>query len=263
MIGKPGAPNSFMQFSKTDFQHLLLKDIFEEKSKTQIESPGIFCYFKNTISSKAKSVISLIDNSSFLSEQKVGAGKVLIFNSAPVLSWNTFPLKAFFAPVINKALLYCSVKSNQDTTIVCGDETVADVSNSSSPQVKIESPSGIAEYFNTDSLSNKKYLPYKSTGEPGTYKVYSGSKLLNYFSVNHDPVESVLEYAAESELEDYLSKIGFEGKLISLTPDTNYLKEIYQSRFGTELWKYFLIITLLLAIAESLLARSTKKNLTT
>ncbi|KAF0150960.1 MAG: hypothetical protein FD143_2380 [Ignavibacteria bacterium] len=262
VVGKAGSPDSFTQFSKTDFQHPLLKNIFEEKTKSQIESPEIFYYFKNTISSNGKNIITLVDNSSFLSEHQLGKGKVLLFNSAPVLSWNTFPLKAFFAPLITKSLLYCSVKSDNDSTIVCGEEAVANISNAPTQQVVVKSPSGVDEYFDIDSLTNKKYFQYKNTNEAGTYKIFSNNTLLDYFSVNHDWRESVLEYSTESEFAEYLSKIGYEGKLVTLSSDKDYLKEIYQSRFGTELWKYFLIVVMMLAIAESLLARSTKKDLT-
>lgn len=263
LIGKPGSPDSFTQFSKTDFQHPLLKNIFEEKTKTQIESPEIFCYFKTLTTANGKSIISLVDNSSFLAEYKFGRGRVLSFSSAPVLSWNTFPLKAFFAPLMNKALLYCSVKSNQDSTLICGNEAVTDISNAASKQIKILSPDNTETYYDADSLVNKRYLTFINTTKAGTYKVYSGKNFLNYFSVNHDSRESVLESETENEFENYLKQTGYEGKFLSLSADDDYLKEIYQSRFGTELWKYFLIIVLMLAITESLLSRSTKKDLTT
>lgn len=263
LIGKPGSPDSFTQFSKTDFQHPLLKNIFEEKTKTQIESPEIFCYFKTLTTANGKSIISLVDNSSFLAEYKFGRGRVLSFSSAPVLSWNTFPLKAFFAPLMNKALLYCSVKSNQDSTLICGNEAVTDISNAASKQIKILSPDNTETYYDADSLVNKRYLTFINTTKAGTYKVYSGKNFINYFSVNHDSRESVLESETENEFENYLKQTGYEGKFLSLSADDDYLKEIYQSRFGTELWKYFLIIVLMLAIAESLLSRSTKKDLTT
>lgn len=263
LIGKPGSPDSFTQFSKTDFQHPLLKNIFEEKTKTQIESPEIFCYFKTLTTANGKSIISLVDNSSFLAEYKFGRGRVLSFSSAPVLSWNTFPLKAFFAPLMNKALLYCSVKSNQDSTLICGNEAVTDISNAASKQIKILSPDNTETYYDADSLVNKRYLTFINTTKAGTYKVYSGKNFINYFSFNHDSRESVLESETENEFENYLKQTGYEGKFLSLSADDDYLKEIYQSRFGTELWKYFLIIVLMLAIAESLLSRSTKKDLTT
>jgi len=263
VVGKPGSPDSFTQFAKTDFQHPLLKNIFEEKTKAEIESPEIFCYFKTFSGQTGKNIISLADNSSFLSEYNIGKGKVLLYSSAPVLSWNTFPLKAFFAPLMTKSLLYCSVKSNIDSFIVCGKEALADISNSVSQQIKVTTPGNLDDYFSADSLSNKKYLPYPNTFETGTYKIFSRNHLLDYFSVNHDPRESVLEAVSETAFEGYLKQIGYEGKFISLATGTNYLKDIYQSRFGTELWKYFLIIVLLLAVAESLLARSSKKDITT
>jgi hypothetical protein len=164
---------------------------------------------------------------------------------------------------MNKALLYCSVKSNQDSTLICGNEAVTDISNAASKQIKILSPDNTETYYDADSLVNKRYLTFINTTKAGTYKVYSGKNFINYFSVNHDSRESVLESETENEFENYLKQTGYEGKFLSLSADDDYLKEIYQSRFGTELWKYFLIIVLMLAIAESLLSRSTKKDLTT
>ena len=117
------------------------------------------------------------------------------------------------------------------------------------------------EYVNSDSLSNKNYFFYTKTDEAGTYKFYSGSNLLDYFSVNHDPRESVTEHSSVSEFKDYLKQIGFEGKFFNVSPSDNFSKIIYQARFGTELWKYFLIIVLVLAVIESLIARSSKKDL--
>jgi len=263
LVGKQNSPDSYSQFAKTDFQHPILKNIFEDKTKTQIESPDILYYYKNQSGEKTASIISLIDNSSFLSEHKVGKGSVLLFNSAPVLSWNSFPMKAFFAPLINKTLLYSSVKAENDSTLVTGEEAIAKIAGTFSQQIKVTSPYGADEYFNLDSLSNKKYLSYKNTKEIGTYKLYSNKNILDYFVVNHDKRESVLDFASNSEFSDYLSKVGYEGNYFMFSSNQDYLKDIYQSRFGTELWKYFLIIVLVLAIAESLLARSTKKDLTT
>lgn len=259
--GKINSQESPMQFEKIDFQNPLFADLFENKKQQQIESPGIYYYFRIFPGGQGKSIISMFDNSAFLSEYKIGNGKVFLFNSAPVLSWNDFPLKGFFAPLINKLVLYSASKTKEENNYLAGQEIVADISNHSVPQIVIQKPDGVKEFVNADSLSNKNFFTYSKSDETGTYEFYSENKLLDYISINHDPRESIAERFSDSEFEDYLKQIGFGGKLILLSPKDDFSRVIYQSRFGTELWKYLLIVALLLAIVESILARSSKKEL--
>jgi hypothetical protein len=262
MVGKINSDKSISEFRQTDFQHPLLKNIFENINKIRLASPEIFSYFKTNLSEKGENIISLLDNSSFLSESKFGKGKIILFSSAPILSWNSFPMKAFFAPLMNNSLLYCSAKLKDDSTFICGGQIIADISGTPDQQLKIIAPDKNQEFINTDSLSNKNYLFYDKTEQPGIYQFFSGKKRLDYISVNHDPRESVTEKYSENDVKDYLENISYEGKFIPLSSKDNYSKEIYQSRFGTELWKYFLILVLILAVAESLLSKSNKKDLT-
>lgn len=259
-LGKLNSQENPAQIDKIDFQNPLFDDLFENKKIPQIEAPDIYYYFKVMPGSKGKNIISMFDNSSFLSEYKIGTGTVFLFNSAPVLSWNNFPFKGFFAPMINKLILYSASKIKEQNNFITGDEITADISNRNSGQIIIQRPSNIKEFVNADSLSNKNYLSYKKTDEAGTYKFYSGNKLLDYISVNNDPRESNTEKASDSYFNEYLKLIGFDGKFFTFTPNDDFSKVIYQSRFGTELWKYFLIMVLLLAIVESIVARSSKKD---
>ena len=261
-FGKINSQQSPVQFDKIDFQNPLFDDLFENKKQIQFQSPDIYYYFNTSTGGKGKSVITMFNNSAFLSEYKIGNGKVFLFNSAPVLSWNNFPLKGFFAPMINKLILYSASKIKEQSNFIAGEEIIADISNHPVPQIVIQRPDGIKEFVNTDSLSNRNFLFYTKTDEIGTYKFYSGNKLLDYITVNHDPRESIAERSTDSELDDYFKRIGFEGKLIVLSPNDDFSKIIYQSRFGTELWKHLLIAVLFLAILESIVARSSKKDLT-
>lgn len=260
-VGKINSQNSPALFDKINYQDPLFADLFENNKQQQVESPEIYYYFKAFPGGNGRNIISMFDGSSFLSEYKLGAGKVFLFNSSLNLRWNNFPLKGFFAPLINRLVLYSSSKLKEQNTFYAGQNIVADISNHSVSQIKIVKPSGENEFVNSDSLTNKNYFTYTKTDEAGIYKFYSSNKLLDYISVNHDPKESVTDKADFSEFEDYLKQISFEGKSYSLSPNDDFTKVIYQSRFGTELWKYFLIAVLLLAIAESLVARNTKKDL--
>jgi len=260
-VGKINSQDSPALFDKINYQDPLFADLFENNKQQQVESPEIYYYFKIVPDARGKNIISMFDGSSFLSEYKLGVGKVFLFNSSLNLSWNNFPLKGFFAPLINRLVLYSSSKLKEQNTFYAGQNIIADIANHSISQIKVVKPSGENEFVNSDSLTNQNYFSYTKTEEAGTYKFYSSNKLLDYISVNHDPKESVTDKADFSEFEDYLKQISFEGKSFSLSPNDDFTKVIYQSRFGTELWKYFLIAVLILAIIESLVARNTKKDL--
>lgn len=261
-VGKVSGAESISELKQPDFKHPLIASIFEKSANMKLDSPEIFAYMKIKPDANYRTIIPLLDNSSFLSEIKIGNGKLILFASAPTLSWNTFPVKAFFAPLINNCILYSSSKLKSDSTYKCGDQIIAGISDASGLQIKIKKPNGSLEYINTDSLGNKNFLFYNKTDQPGTYEFYSGNKRIDYISVNNDPRESVTEKHSESDFKDYLKNIGYEGKVISVSSKDDYIKQIYQSRFGTELWKYFLFIILILAVAESLIAKSSKKDLT-
>ena len=92
-------------------------------------------------------------------------------------------------------------------------------------------------------------------------KIFSGENLVEEFSVNINPLESETRYENDSEIQEYFEKINFKGIVKNIAKDKNPVSLVLQSRYGSELWKYFLIVALLIAFAEMLLARNTKKDI--
>ena len=76
-------------------------------------------------------------------------------------------------------------------------------------------------------------------------------------------VDSIIFEEFWSNFRDYLKKINFKGKYIPVNKDDNPAKIVLQSRYGSELWRYFAVIALMLALAEMTLARNTKRELGT
>ncbi len=260
-IGKQNSPESAVSFYKVDFQNPLFENLFEENDRTRIESPDIYFYTRINPGAEGKTIISMYDNSAFLSEYKVGSGKILVYNTAPTLSSSSFPFKSIFAPLMNKSLFYVSSQKNEAENIFPGNDVFVNIQNVTVNQIKIEKPNHGISYLNTDSLSNKKYLLYQDTDVAGIYKFYANNNLLDFFVVNNDPKESVAKYETVDDFENYLNKASFEGSFISLSADDDFQKTIYASRFGIELWQYFLIAALLLALLEMFVAKSAKKDL--
>ena len=268
VVGKEGSTINPVNFDKVDFNHPVFQDIFSSKEKKNVESPEIYYHFKVSTEGKGANVISLTDGSSFLSEYKTGKGKIFLFNTAPVLSWSNFPLKNLFAPLITKSIFYLSSKDNSSNQLIAGNPVEINLQNNSSPQLRIEepayptgSPDNNEDYIDLGKQTNKNFITYNNTNVVGNYKVYAGANLVDEFSVNADPDESVTKYYSQSEFEDYLKKIDFKGKYFNINKNEDPVKIITQARFGSELWKYFLLIALLLALIEMAVARNAKKEL--
>ena len=249
------------RFSETDFNHPVFENIFIDEKKKQVESADINSYFKINPGGKGKSIIKLEDESSFLSEYSVSGGKVLLFSTSPVFSWSDFPIKSIFAPLITKSVMYLSSQNISDVNYLAGETINVNVSDRSLPQIKIIRPDNMEDFINMDENQSSDFISYSSTFTSGNYKFLSGDKSLATVSINTDPAESVTKYLNESEFDDYLEKINFNGRHIRIDKNENPTQMILQARFGSELWRYFVLIAIILALVEMTIARNAKKEL--
>ena len=249
-----------VDFDKTDFNHPIFQNIFRDEKRKQIESPEIKTFYKISTRGKGNSLITLLDGSSFLGEYKLGNGKIFMFNVAPVLEWSDFPLKSIFAPLIYKSIYYLSAKRNADFGYVSGEPLNINIANRLLPQVKIEKPDRSEDLINLNG-NDSEFISYNNTFVSGNYNIHSGERLLEMISVNTDPLESNVKYTSDSEFDDYLTKINFEGVHVRITKGEDPATVILQARFGSELWRYFLIAAFILALLEMTIARSAKKEL--
>ena len=260
LITLSGIAGNTTEFDKVDKDHPLLQNIFQDEVKKEIQSPAINKYFKIMPMGKGVSIISLIDGSSFLSEYKNGNGKVLIFNVAPVLEWSDFPLKSIFAPLIYKSILYLSAKNRGGSEYIAGEPLNVNISHRIFPLIKVVRPDKSEEIIHPDT-SASDFISYTKTFVTGNYKFYSGKELLETASVNPDPVESVVNYISDNEFDEYLNRINFRGSHIRIGKKENPSLEILKARFGSELWRYFLLAALILALVEMAIAKSAKKEI--
>lgn len=258
-VGKVNSNDLKIKFDKTDFNHPIFQNVFQNDEKKKYESPEINAYYKN--SSAGNQIISLVDGSSFLSEIRFGKGKILVFNCAPVLTWSDFPIKSIFAPLMNKSVAYLSSKERDQNIFIAGEEVNINLRNQNSSQIKIVKPDKSEEFINLNENSSRDYLAYSNTNVAGNYKFYSGDKLIDNISINTDPAESKTNYADENDFENYLKEIKFDGNYVPIDKESNITEKILQARFGSELWRYFLLVAIILALIEMTIARNTKKDL--
>ncbi|MCH7962424.1 MAG: BatA domain-containing protein [Bacteroidetes bacterium] len=252
--------NKTVDFEKIDYDHPLLQNIFRDEQKKEIESPIIQNYYKISPMGKGRSIISLLDGSSFLSEYNFGRGKIFVFNVPPVLEWSDFPIKSIFAPLIYKSVVYLSAKDRNNSEYIAGEPLNINISRRTLPIIKVIRPDRSEDLINLNG-NDSDFLNFSKTYLSGNYKIYSGVDLLETISVNTEQLESNVNYILDDEFEDYLKEINFKGAHIKITKGEDPVTLILQARFGSELWRYFLFAAFLLALIEMTIARSAKKEL--
>jgi hypothetical protein len=263
LSGTAGKMNETLRrinFDKVEFNHPIFSGLFTSKEKNKIESPDIYFHFKLFPTSGSSNIISLIGGSSFLSEFKSGQGKILFYSVAPDLSWSNFPLKSIFVPLVYKSVYYLSVRNRTSSVFTAGDGIMMNPELKTLAKVKIIRPDNQEITISGNDLTTRQLLLPAETSVAGNYRVVSNEKLMEIISVNPDPLESSADYLNEKVFSDYLDEIKFKGKLVKIDADENSVQKVLQARFGSELWKYFILTALVIALIEMLIARNNKKE---
>ncbi len=244
--------NSVHYTGNINYEHPLITDLFENKEKVEIDSPEFYRYFRLNGFYEGEVIIAMDDGSPFVAEIKKGAGNIFLFNVAPVTNWSNLPLKSIFAPLINRIARFGS-NFNTDEEFRTGERIIIDLSGITVPIIKVEKPDNTVTYLNKNESPNQDIISYDDTNLPGLYKFYADTRLIKYAVVNTDPLESTPNYYTDEELK---TAAGF----ITINSNSFKKENIIQLRYGSELWKYFVILVILLAIIETFLSKSNKRE---
>ena len=269
-------PGSSILFQRVDADHPLFSHMFEtdhartNQQAQQFESPKIFRTIRHGITKTERTVISLNNGSPFLSEYALGGGKILFYSVAPVLSWSDFPVKGIFAPLLYRSILYAANRGESVPSYICGDEPSVTLGQTRTPpvaaEVTIVDPDGTEEIVTaSQDISGNPIHPAvtltaRKFSDQGFYLIKNGTTLIGSFAVNTDALESDPRMIPRNEADKYFQHYGLPGSsLVYLSPGQPIQTTVLQSRFGVELWRYCVILALLLAITEMLIARDSRK----
>jgi hypothetical protein len=86
---------------------------------------------------------------------------------------------------------------------------------------------------------------------PGLYRVLRAGALRNTFAVNPDPRESNLEPIPEAAL----TRAFPSGRVQVVRAGEDLARRVREARYGRELWSWFVVIALVLLVAETVIAR--------
>lgn len=248
-------PDIFTKFGKVDYSHPIIKGMFDQNgSESQsLESPGFIKFFKTDRSTQSQTLISYMNNDPFLEESGNKNLNALMFTSAVNLSWSDWPIKGIFAPLINRAVYYVYSKTNgNEKSFIAGEPLELRIHSASAENLILIDPNGAELKPKIRQLGADAVISVPMADIPGTYRVLEGNKLLTVFDVNIEPSRIEPRKIGETKLKELVNAESF--RVISATE--NIESVILQSRYGFELWSWFLFGALVLLAVEFIISQN-------
>lgn len=262
--------NSFVEFDKIDYRHPIFSGMFDiidasqpsssRENKRTLESPRVNTVLHFIPSPHSQVIMTLTNGYPFLIEERIGNGHILIVSVAANTTWSDLPLKGFFVPLVHRCVAYLAQPSTPHTALTVGEEIETNIYNIPPTQLTIMKPGGIAVLINSIPVGNKKIVRFAGTDLPGIYLLKVQSKIYDKYSVNVLADESKTTPVTASQRERLLKRLGIAlSSMHIITQPQNIQHIIMETRLGTELWRYFLIAALFIAILEMFIARESKR----
>ncbi len=250
------------QFSQVDKNHPLFQGVFKAgaDNRAVVESPKITRAFP---ASGRQSIIEM-PGGAFLSESRIGEGKVIYCAVDPAGEWSNFPLTGLFPTLIYRSTLYLTTREALGTDYVSGDGVTLTLPKkyASGGNFKISDPAGTESFRQAANLPSGAALSLGNVEQNGVYAVLApDGKPAAAFAVNPPASESILLNFKKDEFIGLLkARVGAKTHVEYIDEPQNVVQSVARARIGTELWKVFVILAVICALAEMLVARNTKEE---
>jgi hypothetical protein len=178
----------------------------------------------------------------------IEARGLLVFCGSLEPDASDFPVSGAFLPLMHQAVKVLA-RGTAAASLAPGERYTAPAGTG---PWRIEGPDGAevpSELAATDGATRLVSAPLQ---QPGLYRVLRGGALRSTFAVNPDPAESDLAAASDDELLRAFPG----GRARIMRPGADLAERVREARFGRELWSWFVVIALLLLVAESIIARA-------
>lgn len=261
---------------KIDFDFPVFQGMFESTAKrvSDVESPDVSVSLAIERSASVQSIITLSNGNPMLWQSASKGGKLLGFSIPATDDWSTLPYKGLFVTLLYQSTLYLSSQINvhaTETEYRTGEQP------SFSPSLfRFKEPNNIASLKVFDPNSRELTMSMQRGPEqnstpagnfsvdgvtiPGIYTIRSGNDTVFAFAANIPEAESDGTVATDEQRNALFASLGIPSGAVTPLPIGGTIKEtILQSRYGLELWKYFLAVALLFAFTEMIVAREKKE----
>jgi len=177
----------------------------------------------------------------------VEAPHALVFTAALDAQSSDFPVSGAFLPLLHQAVKVLA-RGTAAASLTPGERYSVPAGTGS---WRIEDAQGREIASELVAEAGATRLRSAPIEKPGLYRVLKDGVLRNTFAVNPPAQESDLAAMPEAQLVRAFP----DGRAQVLKPGADLTRRVREARYGRELWTWFVILALLLLIAESILGR--------
>lgn len=251
-----------VEFTFVDKIHPLFTGVFKGTTdgRTTVESPKVY---RAAVITGGQEIIRLPDGA-LLSESRMGNGRVLYSGVPPTTQWSSFPLTGLFASITNRAVSYLSAAEYMGSEVVVGSPVNVVLSGkyAGGGNFTILDPENTESFRQASMLPSGAVLSMESLHQPGVYLVKTADgHTVQTIAVNPPASESAIVQMEKDELLSTLQEFTpEEGQVEVLEQTRDVAVEVSRARVGTELWKLFVILAVLCALAEMIIAKTSARE---
>ncbi|MFQ5707386.1 MAG: BatA domain-containing protein [bacterium] len=246
----------FLSLGKIDFSHPIFRGVFEEDQK-QISSPHIRFVVKIHAEKPIDTIIEYSNGQPFLFETSFRKGSVMYFTTGLSNNWSDLVFKGIFVPLIYRSITYLAGGTvNERNDFLIGDEIAYRANKHlSHNEIVMRKPDSTDVHVKPEIAQGDYLIRFHDTELPGIYSLYSGGTRLAQWAVNYDPEETMTTPFKTKVLANHLAA----NQVVEIQLSDDIAERLEQSRFGRELWKYFIALALILTVLEMAVMRETSK----
>ena len=232
--------------------------IFQELNLRDLDTffPKIFKYNDVNRKTSDKMILELSNNSPFLLKLERFFGEIYFFSSPIDPTWNDFSLKGILIPMIHRIIAISATDESNISPIIINRTKLIKINiEDLNKDWILETPSKDRILLVPD--YKKEAIIINQTNELGSYTIYSDGESYTSFSTKLSLYEFPNIRANKEQINEILSSL----RVLWILSNSNIEELISSNRHGRSLWKFFLIIAIILFLVESFISRPRKKSI--
>jgi hypothetical protein len=251
--------------SALDLNNPVFADVFEksaagDRSLDNTDLPVVKGYFdiSRQLKSSQMAVMSMLNGKAFLTRESAGNGQVYLLAVPLGEQFSNFARHAVFVPALYRIALLSA--ASDPLYYIIGRDNKIELSNTfinGDNTLRIASASGDFEFIPGQQSLNKKLnlRIYNQIQKAGHYKLLKNNETLKGLSFNYNRKESVMKFAAKSDLQELIGRYSLGNTRIIADMGKPLSEAIKDMNQGTRLWKLFIILALVFLAIEIFLLR--------
>ncbi len=236
--------------NKLDLAHPLFSP-YRQFSGDKLPQAEFSGHFSTRESARSTILARFSDNAPAVLEAAVGKGKALLFTFSLDENYSDLVFRPLSVILLNRSIEYLvSEPLNQRETLIAGTEITRELGPQNARQYSLVTPNGDTTQVEAALRAGAIAFSLGRLHHTGIYRILGDNRVIDIFAVNFPSSESTPEYTDPGTIGAKVAG----ANVVVLGFGQDPAEAIASARFGTELWKLFLLAGFLFLLAEMAVA---------